>query len=62
MGNGRGKKPLFPDLESPAIAHNELAASAGFGAFGARARDFPGNRAPGRKEFILPPKKENRLL
>jgi hypothetical protein len=28
MGNGRGKKPLFPGLESPAIAHNEPAASA----------------------------------
>jgi hypothetical protein len=30
MGNGSGKKPLFAGLESPAIAHNELVASARF--------------------------------
>jgi hypothetical protein len=33
MGNGRGKKPLFPGFESPAIAHNELVASARFASF-----------------------------
>jgi hypothetical protein len=33
MGNGRRKKPLFAGLESPAIAPNELAASAGFVTF-----------------------------
>jgi hypothetical protein len=42
MGNGRGKKALFPGLELPAIAHSELAASAGFVAFDVPERDFPG--------------------
>jgi hypothetical protein len=32
-GRWPGEKALFPGLESPAIAHNELAASARFGAF-----------------------------
>jgi len=32
-GQWPGEKALFPGLESPAIAHNELAASARFGAF-----------------------------
>jgi hypothetical protein len=27
-GNGREEKPLFPGLDSPAIAHNELNANA----------------------------------
>jgi hypothetical protein len=29
MGDGRREKPLFAGLESPSIAHHELAASAG---------------------------------
>jgi hypothetical protein len=44
MGNGLGRKPLFTGLESPAIARNEVAASAGFRAFDARDRNFPVNR------------------
>jgi hypothetical protein len=42
MGNGPTKRPLFPGLESAAIARNELGASAGFGAVSARDRDFLG--------------------
>ena len=40
-------------LESPAIAHNELVAGAGFGAFDARERDFPTNRGPARRKFVF---------
>jgi hypothetical protein len=60
MGNGRGKKPLFPGLESPAIAQNELAASAGFVAFDVPERDFPGNRSPLHWKFLCRPKKNLR--
>jgi len=42
------EKPLFAALESPAIAHNELAASARFATFDVPERDFPGNRSPPR--------------
>jgi hypothetical protein len=48
MGNGRGKKPLFPGLESPAIVHNALVANARSVAFDVPERDFPGNRSPPR--------------
>jgi hypothetical protein len=39
MGNGQEEKPLFPGLESPAIAHNELAVSARLAAFDVPQRD-----------------------
>jgi hypothetical protein len=52
MGNGQGEKPLFPGLESPAIAHNELAASARFETFDVPERDLPGNRSPPRWKFV----------
>jgi hypothetical protein len=58
MGNGRRKKPLFPGLVSPSIAHNERAASARVVAFDAAARDFPGNRAPPRWKFLCRPKRK----
>jgi len=58
-GNGPGEKPLFPGLESPAIAHNELAASAGFVTFDAPQRDFPGNRSPPRWKFVCRPKRKS---
>jgi hypothetical protein len=58
MGNGQGEKPLFAGLESPAIAHNELAARAGFGAFDVPERDFPGNRSPRRWKFMRRSKKK----
>jgi hypothetical protein len=58
MGNGRGEKPLFAGLESPSIAHHERAASAGFAAFDAAARDFPGNRSPLRLKFLCRPKRK----
>jgi hypothetical protein len=57
-GNGRGEKPLFAALESPAIAHNEVAASAGFVAFGIPERHFPGNRSPPRWRFVYRPKRK----
>jgi len=58
MGNGRGKKPLFAGLESPAIVHNELAARARFVAFDVLKRDFPGNRSPPRWKFVSRPKRK----
>jgi hypothetical protein len=60
MGNGREEKPLFAGLESPAIAHNELAASAGFVPFDVPERDFPGNRSPLRGKFACRPKRKTR--
>jgi hypothetical protein len=39
-----------------ANAHNELAASTGFGTFDARERDFPANRGPARGKFAFRPK------
>ena len=52
------EKPLIPGLESPAIAHNELAASAGFGTVDVAERDFPGNRSPPRWKFVCRPKRK----
>jgi hypothetical protein len=57
-GNGRGEKPLFAGLESPAIARSELAASAGFVTFDVAERDFPGNRSPARWKFVRRPKRK----
>jgi hypothetical protein len=57
-GQWRGKKVLFAGLDSPTIAHNELAASAGFVAFDAPERDFPRNRSPPRWKFVLRPKRK----
>jgi hypothetical protein len=54
-----GEKPLFPGLESPAIAHNELAASAIFVAFDVPERDFPGKRPPARWKFLCRPKEKS---
>jgi len=51
-GQWPGEKPLFAGLESPTIAHNERAASAGFAAFDVPERDFPGNRSPSRWKFL----------
>jgi hypothetical protein len=62
MGNGRGEKALFPGLESPAIAHNELAASAGFVAFDVPERDSPGNHSPPRWKFVYGPKRKSARL
>jgi hypothetical protein len=59
MGNGRKKKALFPSLESPAIAHDEPAASARFVAFDVPERDFPGNRSPPRWKFVCRPKRKS---
>jgi hypothetical protein len=57
-GQWPGKKALFAGLKSPAIAHNELAASAGFVAFDVPERDFPGNRSPLRWKFACRPKRK----
>jgi hypothetical protein len=51
-GQWRGKKVLFAGLDSPAIVHSELDASAGFGTFDVPARDFPANRARPRWKFV----------
>src|SRR6185437_16159253 len=47
-------------LESPAIAHNELAASAGFVTFDVSEREFPRNRSPPRWKFVCRPQKNLR--
>jgi hypothetical protein len=51
------EKPLFAALESPAIAHNELAASAGFGAFDVAERDFPRESLAAALEICVSTKK-----
>ena len=58
-GQWPGKSRCFAGLESPAIAHNELAASAGFVTFDAPQRDFPGNRSPPRWKFVCRPKRKS---
>jgi hypothetical protein len=57
-GQWPGKKALFAGLESPAIAHNELAASARFGTFDVPERDFPRNRSPPRWKFAPRPQRK----
>src|SRR6185312_4578575 len=57
-GQWPGERPLFPGLESPANAHHELAARAGFVAFGVRSEDFPGNRSPPRWKFVSRPQRK----
>lgn len=59
VGNGSRKKPLFPRLESEANAHNGVAARTGFGAFDARERDFPRNRAMVRRRVTFRPKENH---
>jgi hypothetical protein len=61
-GNGRGEKPLFAGLGAPAIALNELVASAGFAAFDAPERNFPGNRSPLRWKFVCRPEEKSAPL
>ena len=58
-GNGRDEKPLFPGLESPAIAHHELIASARFVTFDGPERDFPGNPSPLVLEISVSTKKKD---
>src|SRR5579871_6494918 len=53
-----GKKPLFAGLGSPAIAHDELAASAGFVTFDVPERDFPRDRSPPHWKFVWRPKRK----
>ena len=59
-GQWPGEKALFPGLELPAIALNERAASAKFGAFDVPERDFSGNCSPPRWKFVYRPKKKFR--
>jgi len=61
-GQWPGEKPPFAGLESPAIAHNGLAASARFVAFDVPERDFPGNRSPPRWKFVCRPKRKSARL
>jgi hypothetical protein len=44
--------------ESPAIAHNEVIASARFVTFDVPEGDFPGNRSPVRWKFAFRPKRK----
>jgi hypothetical protein len=57
-GQWPGKKPLFPGLQSPAIAHNELVASARFVAVRVQERDFPGSGSPPRWISMCRPKRK----
>jgi hypothetical protein len=57
-GQWSRKKGAVPGLDSPAIGHSELAASAGFGTFDVPARDFPANRSPPRWKFVRRPKRK----
>src|SRR6478735_6227027 len=61
-GQWPGEKPPFARLESPAIAHNELAASARVVTFDVPERDFPGNRSPPRWKFVYRPKRKSARL
>jgi hypothetical protein len=54
------EKAAVSSPESPAIAHDERAASARFGAFDVPERDFPGNRSPARWKFVCRPKRNLR--
>jgi hypothetical protein len=47
---------------TPAIGHNALAASAGFGAFDVPERDFPRNRSPARWKFVRRSKEKSARL
>ena len=59
-GNGREEKPLFAGLDSPAIAHSELVASARLVTFDVPERDFPGNRV-GRRDEVYDSEKEKEV-
>ncbi|HEY2870328.1 MAG TPA: hypothetical protein VGJ56_00325 [Reyranella sp.] len=47
-GRWPGEKAAVSSLQSPAIAHDGLAASARVVTFDVPERDFPGNRSPPR--------------
>jgi hypothetical protein len=56
MGIGSGEKARKHAAKRGAIAHSELMASAGFGAFDVPEQDFPRNRSPARWNFVDRPK------
>jgi hypothetical protein len=58
-GNSRTEKPLFPDFKSPAIAHNELVASARFVTFDVPEREFPRESPAAALEISVSTKKKN---
>jgi hypothetical protein len=57
-GRWPGKKAAVSGFQSPAIAHDELAASARVVTFDVRERDFPGNRSQPRWKFVSRPKRK----
>src|SRR5690349_18070947 len=59
-GQWPGAKAAVCGLESPANAHHELAASAGFVAFDVPERDFPANRWSPRWKFVRRPQRKIR--
>ena len=52
-------KAAVSGLESPAIAHSELVASAGFGAFDVPERDFPRESLAAALEISVSTKKKS---
>jgi hypothetical protein len=58
-GQWPGGKAAVSGPRTPAIAHDELAASAGFVTFDVPARDFPVNRSPARWKFIVDRKEKS---
>src|SRR5690349_9974668 len=62
MGNGRGKKPPFTGLESPAIAGNGVVAIAEFRALGLVDGIFEENRARSAEKLSFDQTKIVRLL
>src|SRR5690242_17759582 len=54
-----GGKMRFAVLDSQAIAHNGLAASARVGTLDGTERDFPGNRSPARWKLVCRPKRKS---
>src|SRR5579883_1625632 len=57
-GQWPGGKAAVCGPRSPTIAHDELAASAGFAIFDIPERDFPGNRPPPRSKFVYRPQRK----
>jgi hypothetical protein len=53
------EKAAVCGLESPSIAHHELAASAGFATFDVPEGDFPGKSLAGRWKFLCRPKRKS---
>src|SRR5689334_19542484 len=58
-GQWTGVKAAVCGSRAPAIAHNELVASARFVSFDGPERDFPANRSPPRWKLVCRPKEKS---